>query len=102
VSGTVELRNGPFCPESLPYPYTTEAVKASALEREAFKTTTQGVFLLSLIEKFSVEQLRELIMTMNMEDIKRREKIDVLLMDFPVAHARVRAAFEDEARAYAQ
>jgi len=82
--------------------YTPEAVKASALEREAFKATTQGRFLLSLIEKFSVEELRELIVTMNMEDVKRRTKLDLLLMDFPAAHARVRAVLEDEVRAYGQ
>jgi hypothetical protein len=82
--------------------FTAEAVKASTLEREAFKTTTQGIFLLSIIEKFSIEELRELIVTMHMDDFKRREKLDLLLMDFPVAHARVRAALEDEARAYAQ
>jgi hypothetical protein len=67
--------------------YTAEAVKASTLECEAFKTMPQGICIFSLIEKFSIEQLRELILTMNMEDVKRREKLDLLLMDFPGTHA---------------
>jgi hypothetical protein len=82
--------------------FTTEALKASTLEREAFKKTRIGVFLLETIENFSMEELRNLIVTMNMDDFKRREKIDTVLDTFPVAQARVRAVLEDEARAYAQ
>jgi hypothetical protein len=82
--------------------YTAEAVKASTLEREAFKKTRIGVFLLETIENFSIEELRDLIVTMNMDDFKRREKIDTVLATFPVAQARVRAVLEDEARTYAQ
>jgi hypothetical protein len=82
--------------------YTAEAVKASMLEREAFKKTRIGVFLLQSIENFSKEELRDLIVTMNMDDFKRREKVDMILETFPVAQARVRAVLEDEARAYGQ
>ena len=82
--------------------YTAEAVKASMLEREEFKKTRIGAFLLQSIENFSKEELRDLIVTMNMDDFKRREKIDTVLETFPVAQARVRAILEDEARAYGQ
>jgi hypothetical protein len=78
--------------------YTAEAVKASMLEREEFKKTRIGAFLLQSIENFSKEELRDLIVTMNMDDFKRREKIDTVLETFPV----VRAILEDEARAYGQ
>jgi hypothetical protein len=82
--------------------YRAEAVKASMLEREAFKKTRIGVFLLQSIENFSKEELRDLIVTMNMDDFKRREKVDMILETFPVAQARVRAVLADEARAYGQ
>jgi hypothetical protein len=82
--------------------FTTEAVKASTLEREAFKKTRIGMFLLQTIENFSKEELRDLIVTMNMDDFKRREKVDTVLETFPIAQSRVRAVLEDEARAYGQ
>jgi hypothetical protein len=58
-----------------------------------------GAFLLQSIENFPKEELRDLIVTMNMDDFKRRQKIDTGLEAFPVAQARVRAILEDEARA---
>lgn len=81
--------------------YTDEAVRTRTLEREAFKKTPVGILLLETIENFSKEQLRELIITMNLDEFGRRGKIDAVLEEFPVAQSLVRGVLEDEAMAYA-